>query len=109
MKKRVIFVTGNANKLAEVQAILTEEYSVESINLDGALAHYQTLTRQGIVPELQGERDEIARAKCEFAVAAVTSANDRKEKENIFVVTEDTSLCFNALNELPGPYMQFSF
>lgn len=40
MKKRVIFVTGNANKLAEVQAILTEEYSVESINLDGALAHY---------------------------------------------------------------------
>lgn len=48
-----------------------------------------------IVPELQGEPEDIAREKCKLAVAKVGGA----------VITEDTCLCFNSLNGLPGPYM----
>jgi inosine triphosphate pyrophosphatase len=51
--------------------------------------------RARAVPELQGEPEDIARQKCKLAADAVGGP----------VITEDTSLCFNALNGLPGPYM----
>lgn len=47
------------------------------------------------MPELQGEPKEIAREKCRIAA----------EKVNAPLIVEDTSLCFNALGGLPGPYM----
>ena len=47
------------------------------------------------MPELQGEPDDISIEKCKLAVAEVKGP----------VIVEDTSLCFNALNGLPGPYM----
>jgi Ham1 family len=50
------------------------------------------------VPELQGEPDEIATEKCKLAAAQVGGP----------VIVEDTSLCFNALGGLPGPYMYVS-
>ena len=82
--KTVTFVTGNANKLKEVQAMLTS-VMVHGFDLD--------------LPEIQGEPHEIARSKCSIAVQAVNGP----------VLVEDTSLCFNALNGLPGPYVKWFY
>jgi hypothetical protein len=81
-KKTVIFVTGNANKLREVQQILGDFVNVASRKVD--------------LPELQGEPDDIAVEKCRLAAAEVGGA----------CITEDTCLCFNALSGLPGPYIK---
>lgn len=82
-KKTVIFVTGNANKLREVQQILGDFVNVASRKVD--------------LPELQGEPDDIAVEKCRLAAAEVGGA----------CITEDTCLCFNALGGLPGPYIKY--
>ena len=84
--KTVTFVTGNAKKLEEVRAILGGEslpFTLVSQKLD--------------LPELQGEPDEISREKCRLAAQEVGGP----------VMVEDTSLCFNALNGLPGPYIKW--
>lgn len=81
------FVTGNARKLAEVQAILSTS---------GPLP--MTLTSRAIdLPELQGSIEEIARAKCADAARIVGGP----------VLVEDTALCFGALGGLPGAYVKF--
>ena len=49
------------------------------------------------LPELQGEPEDIAKEKCRLAARQVNGA----------VMTEDTSLCFNALGGLPGPYIKW--
>ena len=77
----IYFVTGNKEKFREVKDIL-KGFDVEQIELD--------------LPELQGELDEIVREKARLAA----------EKSNKPVFVEDTSLCFNALNGLPGPYIK---
>eukprot|EP00163_Fabomonas_tropica_P022537 TRINITY_DN3930_c0_g1_i2.p1 TRINITY_DN3930_c0_g1~~TRINITY_DN3930_c0_g1_i2.p1 ORF type:complete len:189 (+),score=34.37 TRINITY_DN3930_c0_g1_i2:15-581(+) len=78
------FVTGNAKKLEEVMAILGSEMPLESVALD--------------LPELQGETpEEISREKCKLAFKEVQGP----------VIVEDTSLCFNALQGLPGPYIKW--
>ena len=78
------FVTGNAGKLAEVSALLRGgPLSVVARSLD--------------LPELQGEPEVVAAAKARAAAAAVGGA----------VLTEDTSLCFNALGGLPGVYIRW--
>ncbi|VDK60950.1 unnamed protein product [Anisakis simplex] len=82
-KRTLKFVTGNANKLREVRAILSPHIEVESVDLD--LAEYQ------------GEPDEIARKKCADAAKQLQSE----------VIVEDTCLCFNALGGLPGPYIKW--
>eukprot|EP00995_Heteronema_vittatum_P000241 NODE_1032_length_1089_cov_202.794231_g721_i0.p3 GENE.NODE_1032_length_1089_cov_202.794231_g721_i0~~NODE_1032_length_1089_cov_202.794231_g721_i0.p3 ORF type:complete len:195 (-),score=62.38 NODE_1032_length_1089_cov_202.794231_g721_i0:419-1003(-) len=82
-KGTVTFVTGNKNKLKEVQAILGSTVVVVSHALD--------------LPELQGEPEDISAAKCELAVKAVQGP----------VLVEDTCLCFNALKGLPGPYIKW--
>lgn len=76
------FITGNANKLAEVKAIL-EPAGIEVRN--------QALD----LPEVQGTLEEVTIEKCKAATALVKGP----------VLVEDTCLCFNALNGLPGPYM----
>ena len=77
----VNFISGNANKLAEVRAILEPAIEVRSEALD--------------LPEVQGTVEEVTIAKCRAAADAVKGP----------VLVEDTCLCFNALNGLPGPYM----
>lgn len=57
--KSINFVTGNKNKLAEVQAILQGTIEVKSVSVD--------------VPELQGTIEDIAREKCRKAAEAVSS------------------------------------
>ena len=48
------------------------------------------------IVELQGEPDEIAKLKLQFAL----------EKSKGPLLIEDTSLCFNAFKGLPGPYIK---
>mmetsp|Transcript_7565 Transcript_7565/g.14032 ORF Transcript_7565/g.14032 Transcript_7565/m.14032 type:complete len:228 (+) Transcript_7565:227-910(+) len=89
-KKKLVFATGNQNKLKEVRQILSagEEdtkfpYQLEALSID--------------LPELQGEPDDIAAEKCRIAA----------EKVGGPVIVEDTCLCFNALKGLPGPYIKW--
>ncbi|KAM8717547.1 hypothetical protein ACLKA7_004271 [Drosophila subpalustris] len=85
MSKSITFVTGNAKKLEELVAILGPNFprTVVSKKVD--------------LPELQGEIEEIAMIKCKEAARQVDGP----------VIIEDTSLCFNALEGLPGPYIKW--
>ena len=57
--KKLWFITGNSNKLREVQAILKDtQVEIHSISLD--------------LPELQGTIEEISRDKCVRAAGEVT-------------------------------------
>ncbi len=77
-----VFVTSNAGKLADVQAILNMELSHEEIDL----------------PEIQSmDRHEIAREKAREAYIRL--------KKPLFIV--DTSLSFKALNGFPGPLIKW--
>lgn len=82
-KRALTFVSGNANKVNEVRAILGEQFTVENESID--------------LPEYQGEPDEIVRNKC-------LAAAERLQRP---VIVEDTCLCFNALGGLPGPYIKW--
>jgi inosine triphosphate pyrophosphatase len=82
-KPTITFVTGNAKKLEEVKI-----YLAKSCHGDADALPF-ILTNQKIdLPELQGEPDEISKEKCRLAAERVGGP----------VITEDTSLCFNALN-----------
>ncbi|MBU1198979.1 MAG: RdgB/HAM1 family non-canonical purine NTP pyrophosphatase [Nanoarchaeota archaeon] len=78
---KIHFVTGNKNKFKEAKDIL-KDFDVEQIEID--------------LPELQGEPEEIVKEKSKIAA----------EKSGKAVFVEDTSLCFDALNGLPGPYVK---
>lgn len=77
------FITGNANKLGEVRAILAD---VEGLVLQ---------SRDVPGHEIQGTIEEVARDKCARAAGVVGGP----------VLTEDTALEFRAYQGLPGPYM----
>mmetsp|Transcript_9183 Transcript_9183/g.13346 ORF Transcript_9183/g.13346 Transcript_9183/m.13346 type:complete len:650 (+) Transcript_9183:48-1997(+) len=87
-KPVITFVTGNKKKLEEVKQILSA---------GGADLPFEIVNRKIDLPELQGEPNEIAKGKCMLAAKEVGGA----------VITEDTSLCFNALNGMPGPYIKW--
>eukprot|EP00298_Acanthocystis_sp_HF-20_P028697 c7505_g1_i1.p1 GENE.c7505_g1_i1~~c7505_g1_i1.p1 ORF type:complete len:192 (+),score=68.80 c7505_g1_i1:31-606(+) len=79
----ITFVTGNIRKLEETQAIIGDSIQMTSKKID--------------LPEFQGEPNEIAKEKCILAAKEVGGP----------VIVEDVSLCFNALNGLPGPYIKW--
>ena len=79
-RRSITFITGNKKKLEEVVVILGDNFPFEMKAQDVDL------------PELQGEVDEVCVKKCKEASRRVTGP----------VIVEDTSLCFNALNGLPG-------
>eukprot|EP00536_Pseudo-nitzschia_multiseries_P015436 jgi/Psemu1/218101/e_gw1.887.29.1 len=87
-KPLITFVTGNKKKLEEAKQILSTS--------DGS-APFELTNKKIDLPELQGDPIEIAKEKCRLAAKEVNGA----------VFTEDTSLCFNALNGLPGPYIKW--
>ncbi|KAJ4145682.1 hypothetical protein LMH87_004522 [Akanthomyces muscarius] len=82
MAPRVHFITGNANKLSEVKAILEPEIEVQSLSID--------------LEEVQGSVEEVTLSKCQRAADIVDGP----------VLVEDTALCFNALGGLPGVYIK---
>jgi len=85
--KKLTFVSSNLNKIKEVNMILGGKYPWELI------CHNVDLT------EPQATPIEVSRAKC--AQAALLCEGP--------VIVEDTSLCFNALNGLPGPYIKWFY
>ena len=89
-KKSITFITGNNNKLLEVRDIFSKSaskskynYTINSLDID--------------LPELQGEPEYIVTEKCRLAAFQVDGP----------IIVEDTSLCFNALGGLPGPYIKW--
>ena len=87
-KPAITFVTGNKKKVEEIKRIL----------LDGDTdLPFEITNRKIDLPELQGDPLEIAEEKCRLAAKTVNGP----------VLTEDTSLCFNSLNGLPGPYIKW--
>ncbi len=81
MKKEILFITGNENKFREFKEIISSiELKREKINL----------------PEFQGDIEEIVKEKAKIA-SEIT-------KKTCFV--DDTSLCFNEWEGLPGPYIR---
>ncbi|KAL7542805.1 hypothetical protein ACHAWF_015072 [Thalassiosira exigua] len=86
-KPNVTFVTGNTKKLQEVIRILFDSGDLPI-----------TLTNRKIdLPELQGDPTYVAKEKCAMAV---------KELKGPCII-EDTSLCFSALNGMPGVYIKW--
>lgn len=75
----------NSIDVQEVVAILGDKcpFPFTSVKLD--------------LPELQGEPEEVSKEKCRIAAKEVGGP----------VLVEDTSLCFNALNGLPGVYCKW--
>jgi inosine triphosphate pyrophosphatase len=86
-KPAITFVTGNKKKLEEVKKILA----------DGQELPFEITNQKIDLPELQGDPVEIAKEKCRLAAKTINGP----------VLTEDTSLCFNALNGMPGPYIKW--
>lgn len=85
--KEITFVSSNLNKIKEVKLLLGEDFpwSLNCKSLE--------------LPEPQALPVEISIAKCKRAA----------ELCNGPVIVEDTSLCFNALNGLPGPYIKWFY
>lgn len=81
------FVTGNKNKAIEVEQIIQKilpDVKVEQLKIDD-------------IPELQGEPQDIVREKLKVA---------RNFCKTGIILVEDTSLCFEGLKGLPGPYIK---
>ena len=89
-KKKIInFVSGNKNKLRELNDICKEfcpDVEIQQIDID--------------LPELQGDPEEIVKKKLLKALAEPKSRGHP-------ILVEDTSLCFNAYGGLPGPYVKY--
>lgn len=81
-----VIIFGIFLRLEEVIAILGDDLPFElvSAKLD--------------LPELQGEPEEVSKAKCLLAFQQIKGP----------VMVEDTSLCYNALGGLPGVYIKVS-
>jgi inosine triphosphate pyrophosphatase len=89
-KPIITFVTGNAKKLAEVKRILGMEGTESSFP-------FVLVNKSMDLSELQGEALNVAREKCYTAAEQLKGA----------VIVEDTSLCFNALNGMPGVFIKW--
>ncbi|POS69652.1 inosine triphosphate pyrophosphatase [Diaporthe helianthi] len=97
----VNFITGNKNKLGEVKAILEPTIEVRSQALD--------------LIEVQGTVEEVTIAKCKSAAEQACLFRSNLTDTSIAgpiqiggpVLVEDTCLCFDALNGLPGPYIKW--
>ncbi|KAI6251190.1 Inosine triphosphate pyrophosphatase [Erysiphe necator] len=83
MVKQLNFITSNKNKLLEVRQILGDLVDLQSQSLE--------------LPEIQGTIEEISLDKCRRAAEKIQGP----------VLVEDTCLCFNALQQLPGPYIKW--
>ncbi|CAI4232076.1 unnamed protein product [Auanema sp. JU1783] len=83
MKRVLTFCSGNKGKIAEVNAILSEHYEIKHVDID--------------LDEYQGTPDYVAERKCQQAAKLLNGP----------VLVEDTSLCFNAMNGLPGVYIKW--
>jgi inosine triphosphate pyrophosphatase len=84
---KITFITGNMNKLNEVEEILRK----------GERVKFALTSKKLDLPEYQGDIDYIITEKCKLASEIVQGP----------VLVEDTCLCFEALGGLPGPYIKW--
>ncbi|KAG8532010.1 uncharacterized protein KY384_003646 [Bacidia gigantensis] len=99
--KELHFITGNKNKLAEVQSILGDVVPLKSQSL--------------VLVETQGTIEDISKDKCRRAADEVEGRTRQALHSTDLipiqvggpVLTEDTCLCFKALKDLPGPYIKW--
>lgn len=90
----ITFVTGNANKLKEVVAILSTSDSKEDSSKVGKF----TITNKALdLDEVQGTIEEVTIHKAKSAAKELGGP----------VLVEDTCLGFTAFNNLPGPYIKW--
>ncbi len=95
-KTTITLVTGNANKLKEIVAILSNGKSVPST--EGAtVGNYKIINKSIDLEEVQGTVDDVTIAKAKNAAKIL----------NAPVLVEDTCLVFKAFNGLPGPYIKW--
>lgn len=85
---KLTFVTGNANKLREVTAMLSQGDSLHGIEIVNAGLDLE---------EIQGSIEEVTIHKAKQAAELIGGP----------VFVEDTCLGFNALGNLPGPYIKW--
>lgn len=85
----ITFVTGNANKLREVVSILATD--------QGSVGKFTITNKSLDLMEIQGTTDEVTIHKAKSAAEIVGGP----------VLVEDTSLGFEAMNGLPGPYIKW--
>ena len=93
---RVLFVTGNQNKITEASVILSPlGFAVEQLLIGGQVPDL-------IEPQAEGI-EEIARSKLEQAVSLTMGT----ELENEVLLVEDSGLFIDSLSGFPGPYSSF--
>ena len=89
-KLEITFITSNPMKLSEFN------YHMEQETKDMVDPHYEIKTKKIELDEFQGLPNYIAEHKAKLAA----------QKHDGPVLIEDVSLCFNAMNGLPGPYVK---
>lgn len=87
----ITFVTGNQNKLKEVIAILSTD------SADNRVGNYTITNKSLDLLEIQGTINEVTIHKAKSAAEALNGP----------VLVEDTCLGFDAMNDLPGPYIKW--
>lgn len=90
----ITFVTGNANKLAEVVAILSTSKSKDG---ESKVGKFKIVNKSLDLDEVQGSIDEVTIQKASSAAKILKGP----------VLVEDTCLGFTAYNNLPGPYIKW--
>lgn len=90
----ITFVTGNANKLKEVIAILSTSESQDGMSKVGK---YSITNKSLDLDEVQGTIEEVTINKAKAAANVLKGP----------VLVEDTCLGFEAFNNLPGPYIKW--
>ena len=96
----IAFVTGNIGKLRVGLLLFTKLRNQEMKSIFNELYgsnKFRLISHNIDLEEIQGSPVEIATRKCQAAVLEVGGA----------VVIEDTSLCFHALGDMPGPYIKW--
>jgi len=98
--KKIIFVTTNENKIREVKNGLNSS----GINCDDLI-----ISLPIEIDEIQGNSKEVASYKCLSAYDKIKSLPEFQQYKTgeLMVLTEDTSLEFNAWEGLPGPFIKY--
>lgn len=92
----ILFVSGNKNKVIEINRILENLSLTNKIPI---IKHYKL-----DLPEIQSDNHiQVSLDKCKTASININSTN----QSYTGILTEDVSLCFNALNGLPGTFIKF--
>ncbi|KAI9325649.1 putative ham1 family protein [Obelidium mucronatum] len=106
--RTVTFVTGNANKLKEVQAILAGCPNLNLVNRKLDLPELQAASTREVNSAQYWGFEQVLKPKyCVFTKVSIDKCRRAAEIIQSPVLIEDTSLCFNALNSLPGPYIKW--